>query len=142
MRCDSSKPTEQPWLISGKHDANYAGDPLLGTRAPERPSGPRSDRAPIADAATPIPAASVAPVPPRPTALGYHVSKTCNADLEPRGFSQCRTGICQYSHKNHTEHDDCRNYAHQVSAARYGGRFSGPAPDRHRQADRKVPPGG
>jgi hypothetical protein len=47
---------------------------------------------PIAHTEPPIPASPIAPVPARPTALGFQVSKTCDADLEPCGFSSASVG--------------------------------------------------
>jgi hypothetical protein len=80
---------------------------------PCRRSGLTPNQASIENAATPIPASPVAPVPTRPTAFGHQIDKVRYTNPEQGGLSQDRTRGCQYGDEGHQDQHQRRNYAHQ-----------------------------
>jgi hypothetical protein len=67
----------------------------------------------IENAATPIPASPVAPVPTGPTAFGHQIDKVRYTNPEQGGLSQDRARGRQHGHEGRHGHYQCRKYAHQ-----------------------------
>jgi hypothetical protein len=86
-----------------------------------RLSGLIQNQASIENAATPIPASPVAPVPTRPTALGHQIDKVRYTNPEQGGLSQDRARGWQHGHEGRHDHHQCRKYAHQNPDMSHGG---------------------
>ena len=79
----------------------------------------RVSRVPIANAAAPIPASSVAPMPARPAPFSHPIDKARYTNLEQGRFSHFRTRSFQPGHKNHREHDYRRDGVHDIFGTRH-----------------------
>jgi hypothetical protein len=111
FRTVKRRPCARSAKPSSKDQDVSSGDPAVYGHASER-AKERSRGAPIEDAApSPIPASPVAPVPPRPTALGHQIDKARHADLEQAGFGQDWSRTCQHGNEGHQDHDYRRDNA-------------------------------
>jgi hypothetical protein len=75
----------------------------------------------IENAATPIPASPVAPVPTRPTAFGHQIDKVRYTNPEQGGLSQDRARGRQYGDEGHQDQHQRHKYAHQNPDMSHGG---------------------
>jgi len=91
------------------------------TCMPCRLSGLIPNQASIENAATPIPASPVAPVPTWPTAFGHQIDKVRHTNPEQGGLSQDRARGCQHGREGRHDQHQCRKYAHQNPDMSHGG---------------------